>query len=300
MISWIPLGGYVKMAGMVDESMDNKPLTGAPWEFMSKNFGQKLFAISGGVLMNIILAFFLYTGITYFGGITETGAARIGAVEKGMPADSAGLRPGDLIISIDGDSIASWRDMANIIHQKPDTLVCLVWMREGKAMSAIIRSSSQKWIVSGKSIKIGLIGISPEMQSREAGFIESIVIGTQATFFVSASTVIAIAMLVKGEAGIKDFVGPVGIVHYSGESIKSGFEVFLGFIALISVNIGLLNILPIPALDGGHIVYIFIESIIRRPISTRVKLIIQQIGMALILLLLLIISYNDVMRFFLK
>jgi regulator of sigma E protease len=107
-----------------------------------------------------------------------------------------------------------------------------------------------------------------------------------------------LAMLIRGEAGLKDFTGPVGIAQFSGEAFRTGLVVFLSFLAFISANIGLINILPIPVLDGGHIVFITIEAIIRRPISSKVKLIIQQVGMALLLALILIISYNDIMRIF--
>jgi regulator of sigma E protease len=295
-LSWIPIGGYVKMAGMVDESLDNKPLTGAPWEFMSKNFFQKALTISGGVLMNVLLAFFLYTGIAYFSGVGDIGPAKIGSVEEGFPADSAGILPGDVIVKIQGDTILGWKEMSDKIHAHPDAMLNIVWRRGDSLMSADVRTVSREVIDSGKTIPIGLIGISPELEMRPVGIWEAITTGAQSTFFIAAATIIGLEMLIKGEAGLKDFVGPVGIARYSGESARSGFAIFLGFIALISVNIGLLNILPFPALDGGHLVLIAIESVIRRPISTKIKLIIQQIGMALLLLLILIISYNDILR----
>lgn len=300
MLSWIPLGGYVKMAGMIDESMDDKPLTGASWEFMSKNFLQKTFVISAGVLMNLILAFLLYTLITLFSGVGEIGAARIGSIEPGYPADSAGVMQGDLITAVDDDSISNWEEMAEAIHAKPGQKITISWLRGDSAISAVVTTIPKE--ISGENGKrtVGLIGIGPELERRPAGFFESIVIGTKSTGYVIAVSAISLKMLITGEASVKDLVGPVGIVHYSGETAKSGAAVFFGFIALISVNIGFLNILPFPALDGGHIVYIIIEAIIRRPISTKVKLIIQQVGMALLLVLILLISYNDIMRFFVK
>ena len=381
MISAIPLGGYVKMAGMIDESLGDKPLTGAPWEFMSKKYPQKLFAITAGVLMNFILACVLYTGLTLNRGIGEISTpsaaasaepgssadiagiipgdriiridgepvdswcdmlntvrshpksnvefvwlrdgeemsaigknskrflagiqkppepARVGSVNPGMPADSTGILPGDLIVKINGDSVEGWYDMASRIYSLPDAEIEVVWLREGELMSATIHTATQKILQDWKIIDGGMIGIGAEMERRKAGFIESVGRGAQSTFFAVASTGIGLYMLATGEAGIRDFVGPLGIAHYSGESMKTGFAAFMGFIAFVSANIGLLNILPIPVLDGGHLVFITIEAVIRRSISSRVKLIFQQVGMALLLLLILVISYNDLMRFFIK
>ncbi|NQS98505.1 MAG: RIP metalloprotease RseP [candidate division Zixibacteria bacterium] len=381
MISAIPLGGYVKMAGMIDESLSDKPLTGAPWEFMSKSYSQKIFAITAGVLMNFILACVLYTGLTMNRGVGEistpavaasvdlsesaaiaglesgdriikidgepvdtwcqmqntirsrpksnvevvwlrddeemsaivsnsrrflfsiqkpSAPANVGSVSPGMPADSAGILPGDLIVKINGDSVAGWYDMASRIYSLPDTEVEVVWVREGETMSAILHTATQKILQDWKMIDGGMIGIGAKMERRKTGIIESVSKGAQYTFFAGASTVMGIYMLATGEAGIKDFVGPLGIAHYSGESMRIGFAAFIGFIAFVSANIGLLNILPIPVLDGGHLVFITVEAVIRRPISSKVKLVIQQVGMALLLLFMIIISYNDLMRFLIK
>jgi len=298
MISWVPLGGFVKMAGMVDESLDDKPLTGAKWEFMSKNFGQKVFILSAGVLMNFVLAFLLYTLITFFSGIGQIGAARIGGVEAGAPADSLGLKIGDLIVAVDGDTIAGWENMADVIHSRPGQEIAVSWLREEQLLSGKITTKAEEALVDGERKLVGLIGVAPQLERRPAGVIEAVVNGAQSTAYVTAISVISIKMLLTGEAGIKDLVGPVGIAKFSGESARSGAAVFFGFIALISINIGFLNILPLPVLDGGHIVYTMIEAVIRRQISTKVKLIIQQVGMGLLLILILIISYNDIMRFF--
>ena len=300
MISWIPLGGYVKMAGMIDESLNSKPLTGANWEFMSKNFFQKVFVISAGVLMNFILAFVIYTGITLFNGVGELGPAVVGGVEPGMPADSVGIQPGDLIVYIDSDTIAGWVGLSEIIHRRPDEEFKVTWIREGVEMSAVVRSEAHKRPIGTEMVEVGLIGIGAQLTRRPAGIIESVSTGAEGTFYACSATVIGLHMLIKGEAGIKDFTGPLGIAQYSGEAMRTGLVVFLSFLAFISSNIGLLNILPIPVLDGGHLVFITVEAVIRRPISSKVKIIIQQVGMALLLALILIISYNDIMRLFTK
>lgn len=298
LISWIPLGGYVKMAGMIDESLDDKPLTGEPWEFMSKNYLQKVFVISAGVIMNLLLAFLIFTVITLYSGIGELGAAKIGAVDPGMPADSVGLRPGDLIVSIDNDTIAGWEEMAGHIRDRAGETIEIAWTREGVLMKAKVVPVAQERLVNGEKVEIAMIGIGAELERRPAGIVESIVNGADATYYSCSATVIGLYMLTQGEASIKDFTGPVGIAQYSGQALKTGFTVFLSFLAFISANVGLFNILPIPVLDGGHLVFINIEAIIRRPVSTKIKMIIQQVGMVLLLLLFIIISFNDIMRLF--
>lgn len=300
MISWLPLGGYVKMAGMIDESFDDKPLTGASWEFMSKNFWQKSFAIVAGVVMNFILAFIIYTILTMASGIGEIGPAEIGGVEPGMPAETAGIIAGDLVTEVNGENIEDWEALAAAIHALPDQDLELTWVRGEETFNALLRTEAFETIIDGQKVEIGLVGISPQLTMHSAGLIESVRNGAEMTAFITGISFVSLKMLVTGQATIKDIVGPVGIVHYSGESARSGVATFFSFIALISINIGFLNLLPIPALDGGHLVYIIIEAVIRRPISTKVKLVVQQAGMAALLLLMLVISYNDIMKFFIK
>ncbi len=217
-----------------------------------------------------------------------------------MPADSIGLQKGDLIVAVDGDTITSWEHMADVIHAKPGQIIEIEWMRQDTLKKATLKTTSNEIILEGERRVIGLIGVGPLLDRRPVGLLEAIENGAKSTIYIAGVSIISLKMLITGKAGLKDIVGPVGILHYSGESARSGAATFFGFIALISINIGFLNILPIPALDGGHLVYIIIESIIRRPIPTKIKIIIQQVGMALLLLLILIVSYNDIVKFFLK
>jgi regulator of sigma E protease len=275
-------------------------LTGAGWEFMSKNFFQKTFILCAGVLMNLILAFLIYAILTFSTGIGEIGPAIIGGIEAEMPADSIGLKTGDLITHINGDTVCGWEDLSGKIHSRPEQVIEVRWLRGDRAMSAEVRTKADEILLNKKKVKAGFIGITAKIQRRPATVLESVSNGAQATYFACSATVIGLYMLIQGEAGIKDFVGPLGIAHYSGEAMISGMAVFLSFLAFISANIALLNILPVPVLDGGHIIFTIIEAFIRRPISSKVKLIIQQVGMALLLVLALVISYNDLMRFFVK
>ena len=138
MLAWIPLGGYVKMAGMVDESMEDKPSTGEPWEFMSKSFLQKTFVITAGVLMNFILGIIVYCTLTLYVGVADVTQPVIGIVEKGYPAEAAGIKKGDRIVSISGDSIAAWQDLTKIIHASGGKPLDVKWLRDGQTYSSVI------------------------------------------------------------------------------------------------------------------------------------------------------------------
>lgn len=309
-ISWIPLGGYVKMAGMIDESMDNpEKITGAPDEFMSKKTWQKVLVITAGVIMNFLLAIVIFTGVTMVEGVPEVKDAIVEAVSPGMPAEAAGLKPGDRIISVDGVTVADWQGLVAYIHSHPEQEIQLTWQRtpegtpEGAAdgaaplgMTAALTPKRDKALVDGEMKEVGLIGISPRATFRPVGPGEAVAAGVTLTGRNIQMGVDTIKMLFTGQATVKDLGGPIAIAKWSGDSARGGFTSLILFVAFISINIGFLNILPIPVLDGGHLVLILWEGITRRPISTRVKLGIQQVGMVFMLGLMVVIIFNDIGR----
>ncbi len=298
-ISWVPLGGYVKMSGMIDEgSQDESTLTGAPWEFASKSWWQKLWVILAGVLMNFILAMLLYTGITAFKGIPEAEGPIVGGVSPATPAEQAGLEAGDRIVSIDGESLDTWEDLLNAVHPRPQEELTLVYERAGERHEATVTTLSQQIEIDGEWESVGLIGISPQVTYRPATASEVLLSGVRGTGQVINMVKTSLSMLFTGRASVKDLGGPVLIAKMSGDSAREGLAHFLAFIAFISVNIGCLNLLPVPALDGGHALIILTEAGIRRPLPNRLKIALQQVGMLLLLGLILFIIWNDVQKVF--
>ena len=297
-ISWIPLGGYVKMAGMIDESMDDpEKITGAPDEFMSKNFLQKSWVISAGVILNFILAWVIYSGLTISEGIPIPSEEPIPAsVMAGHPAAEAGIQPGDKILSIDGETIPTWEALVEHVHANPDVPMQFVYEHEGALTEATITPRSGN--IPSKEEPVGLIGISgPGIAGYEpVGVWGGIVSGGRQTVYILGMAVDTIKQLLTGGATVKDLGGPVMIAKWSGEVAEQGFSALIRFIAFISINIGFLNILPIPVLDGGHLVLILLEAVARRPIPVKVKLAIQQVGMVGLLLLMAFIVWNDAGR----
>lgn len=290
-VSWIPLGGFVQIAGMVDESLDDEGITGAPDEFMSKNLAQKTFVLSAGVLMNYVTAFIIILGLTLALGVPEADQPIIGEAVADRPAAIAGIQSGDQIVEIDGHAVTKWEDVIRNITAAQDTVALRV-ARAGETLAFMIPTVS---IEEGDSSR-RVIGIAPQLTFRAAGFGEAISAAGLFCWRTTANLVGFISDLVSGSGSLSQLSGPVGVARLSGESARQGFDAFLFFIAFISVSIGFLNILPFPVLDGGHIVIAVIESIIGRPISTKVKLGIQQFGMAALILLVLVVSYHDILR----
>ena len=297
-VALIPLGGYVKMAGALDENLDTV-ITNAPDEFMSKSTPQKIWILSAGVLMNIFTAFILFTGITYYQGIIESSNEPIiNELIADKPAEKAGLEKGDEVFSINGERIYKWSDLSEIINSLPDSQIEMQILRDGEILDFSLKTSH--YFVPGDNgmDTLGIIGIRPEYYYSSVSFIESLTYGYNGTINSFGLITLTFKMLGSGQASLKDLGGPIMIGQIAGETAKAGWIPLMNFMALISINLAFLNILPIPGLDGGHIFIILIESIIRRPLSLKSRMVIQQIGMVFLLGLMVTVMFNDVSRLF--
>lgn len=297
-ISWLPLGGYCKMAGIVDESLDTN-IKGEPWEFQSKSAPTKAAVISAGSGMNFVLAIFIFSLMAYYLGVLVPGEKPlVGGVRENFPAEKAGIKEGDLIISIDGVKISTWEQMTEIIRSNlSDRPQKVEWLRDGKTYSADIISVMDKIRVDLEMKEVKLIGIENVPEIKKVGIFGAVKDGFGKTYTLTLLIVVTIKRIITGEESIKSSLGgPIIIAKLAGESAKSGMWSLLGFMAFLSLNLGFLNLLPVPVLDGGHLVFIAVEGIIRRPLPLKFKLIIQQIGMALLFLLMAFIIYNDILR----
>ena len=294
-LSWIPLGGYVQIAGMVDESLDSEGITGAPDEFSSKNALQKTFVLSAGVLMNYLTAFLIMIGLTLVMGVPEIGKSQVGEVISGRPAEKAGILANDRIVEVDGSPVSTWEDVIRTISASKDSVhLALVRGDANQRFEVIVPTDT----VNEEGQVRRVIGIGPFIEFRSAGFVESISRSAGFCYSTTLGLVGFIGDMVTGKGSITQLSGPVGVAKLSGDSARQGPGAFIFFIAFVSVSIGFLNILPLPVLDGGQITFVLIEAITRRTIPVKVKLIIQQVGIAALLLLVLVVSYNDIMRIF--
>lgn len=297
-IALLPLGGYVKMAGMIDESMDTN-INYKSDEFQSKTLFQKIWVLSAGVIMNTILAIIVFSLLGFYNGTPKTNDEPIVfELQENMPAEKAGILPGDRIISINSEGISTWSDMTKIIHSNPNNLLSFRIKRGVDILDFDIKTS--EYAVPSKSAidTIGIIGIAPEVYYEDISFIKALSNGVSQTISSFGLIIYSLQMLGSGAASISDLGGPIMIAQLAGQTAEAGITPFLTFMALLSVNLAFLNILPIPGLDGGHIFIHLIEAILRRPLKIKTRIIIQQIGMALLLMLMVTVIMQDITRLF--
>jgi regulator of sigma E protease len=297
-VSAIPFGGYVKISGMVDESMDKKQLEAAPqpWEFRSRSWLQKFVVIFAGPLMNILLTLAIYIVGIKMQGIYEVKEPLIADVVKDKPAQQAGLRPGDRILSVDGKPVQTWEFLSGIIHASAGKKLRLEWTRHDSLFSGIVVPVKEKTISKGDILEQGIIGILPKTEHRTASLFESVSEGATGVYYLTKLIFVSFGKLITGQESMKSLAGPVFIAQKAGESARSGMGALFSFLALISLNLGVLNLFPFPVLDGGHLLIISIEAIFRKEISIKTKMVIQQVGMVILVGLMLFTVYNDVVR----
>ncbi len=297
-LAMIPFGGYVKMAGFIDESMDTN-IQYQPDEFMSKSPLSKIFILSAGVIMNVLTAFLLFSAISYTQGeYLPSEKPIISELIQGMPAEQAGFKAGDKIIRINNNHIDTWSDLTNIIHSRPNSPINISILRGAEELEFSLKTGSTPIINNGEIDTIGVVGIRPEFSHSNISLFKSLSFGLSGTVGGFGMILMSMKMLFSGAASLSDFGGPIMIAQIAGDQAEAGIIPLLSFMALISINLAFLNILPIPGLDGGHIFIILIESIIKRSLALKTKILIQQVGMTFLLLLMVTVMYNDISRLF--
>ena len=294
LLSAIPLGGYVKLAGELSGA-DSPVKEG---EFLSKSVGKRSFIIIAGVIVNYLFGFFALSLAFLLGSPTLT--SRIGEVMEDMPAAQANLRPGDKIIGIEGENISFWEEMTEIVRASPGKPLSFLVDREGEHLElTIIPQEGDGRDIFGEDIRIGLIGISPfpETILRRYGFMRSFYEGGRKVLFITTMTYKTVWRMLRGQVSTDELSGPVGIIYMTGQVVRLGLPTILSWIGLVSVALAIFNILPIPILDGGHLLFLGIEKVRSKPLSQRTRGIVEQITFVLLMGMILFISYQDVERF---
>ena len=299
-IGALPLGGYVKIKGMLDENMDTE-IKGADDELESKSALEKIWVLSAGVIMNIILAFFVFSAIGAIEGdaVPVDQYARIHFVAPGGPAENANLLVGDEIISINNIQVSNWEDAVSVVEKNPNQEIPITVIRDGEPYEQKITLSSGPNFKSGRVDQtIGLIGVAKEMSAKELNFIESFQYGYSRTAWSMVLMSSSLKMIFQGNVS-RDEVGSVIMIgQMAGDAAQAGLGQFLFLMALISVNLAFINMLPIPGLDGGHIAVILIEVLMGRKLSVKARMRIQSVGMFILLSLMAFLLINDVARLF--
>jgi len=290
----IPLGGYVKMAG---ESIEDK-LTGAKWEFLSQPIGKRFNIVAAGPVLNYILAFFVF-GLIFVIGAPTLGT-KVGGLLEGYPAEKAGIKVGDLIVAVDGKPVKYWDEMTDIVHKKFDEKILLTVERNNRPREIrLVTRTKEAENIFGQKIRIALMGIEPseELMTLRYGPVRSFYEGGKKLLILTGFTYKALWLMATGGISPKEVTGPIGIYVLTGKAAQLGFVYLLNILAVISFNLAIFNLLPLPILDGGHIFFLGIEKLRKRPLSPRVQEVITQVGVTFIIFLVLMVSYNDVIKF---
>jgi len=288
-INLIPLGGFVKLAGM---DGDEKVETGRSYH--DKNVWQKIAVIFSGPFMNFVLAFFIFTFIFAFYGVpvNVSGSTEIGNIIPGYPAEKAGLQVGDKIVAVNGQKVDSWKKVVSIVNAHPNQQMDITVQRNNKNFQAKITPQLEK------ERKIGLIGITPKIISEKMGVLAAIKNGFLQTVGITGAIIVGLKQMITGQIA-SDISGPIGIAQLAGQAAKTGLESVLRLTAVLSINLGLFNLFPIPALDGGRLFFLGIEAARGKPLEPQKEGMIHFFGFVLLLLLLLVVTYKDVLKFFL-
>lgn len=280
----IPLGGYNKIAGMDPDD----PVTEDG--FNSKSIPKRMLVILAGALMNFVLPVILFTGIFLIQGMDRpVNEPVLGSVVKYQAADRAGLKPGDRIVAINGRPVHTWNEVVDNLRANGAKEVAVTAETGGRVQELKMMPEY--------SMELGrpLIGITPKFENIRPGLLEAGKLGVQYTGYIIRAMVGALKNIVTGKAAA-DVAGPIGVAQMAGEVAEQGVLPLMNFVAFLSINLGVINLLPLPALDGGHFVLLILEALRGKPLGKEAMVRIQTVGIVLILALTLFTTFKDITR----
>lgn len=304
LISAVPLGGYVKPLG--EEPDEEIKEEDKPFAYNYQPVWKRAAIVFAGPVFNFVLTYIIFVSFLAFGspvGIPklETMTSHIDEVVKDSPAEKAGLKSGDKIISVIGKDVYSWDEMTEVFRSSPNKELSIKVERDGQQLDIKVTPGAEKVKdIQGKEVTIGRIGVVKKKMPFDIIVSDSVwdapIKGLEATYKASYLILEVVKKLVTGSLSIKTMGGPIAIVSESGKVAAMGILPYLMFLSLMSVNLGVLNLLPIPILDGGHLMFLTIEAIRRKPLSEKVMMNAQKIGLAVIITLMVFVIYNDTVR----
>lgn len=295
-VSAIPLGGYVKMVGeepgksLLPEEQDIA--------FSNKPLYQKSLIVAAGPAFNFFLAIFIFYVLYQFSGLYLPKPV-IGEVLDDSPAQQAGLLAGDVITVVDGQKIRSFEDVSRIISSSNGQSLDMGVSREGRSLRfSLVPEKQEATNVFGETVDRHVIGIrgTGEVFHESLNPFQALGRSLADTFGLVKLTIVSVGKMISGSISADNLGGPIMIAQMAGEQAKAGAVNFVWFIALLSVNLGIINLFPIPVLDGGHLVFFGIEAITGKQVSDRWREKMIQFGAALLVVLMVFVFYNDILR----
>jgi len=300
-VSLFPLGGFVKPAGeSISEVEDKGP---NPGDYLAAPLAARIFIVCAGVIMNYLLAFVIFSAMFMIG--RPVPGTTIGDFVEGYPAAASGLLKGDRIVSVMDKEVSTWADMTDALQAAPEGPIQLrVERTSGETANellpiAVTPVSEDVPDVLGDKVKLRRLGIIPHPEARyfqKYGFIEAVKNGFTTTVTMTVMTHKAIFYMIMGKLSVKAISGPVGIISMTGTAAQLGLPYLLQLTGTLSISLAVVNLLPIPALDGGHLLFLLIEAIRRKKVSLQVQERVTQIGFTLLLMLMVFLVYNDLVN----
>ena len=299
LLSAFPLGGYVKMLGQSDtpEEEEEIPEVEKHRAYNFQPIWKRFFVVFSGPFFNLVFAVLIFF-LVFLNGVPYM-LAEVGDITPNSPAAQQGIMKGDRVIEVDGRRIIRWDEMTEIIHNQPGKELTIRIDRSGNPLTLMVRP--EKKVIKnlfGEDKEVGLIGITPsgKNEMKQEGLVGAFSLAVSRTWDISVLTLVSMVKLVQRIIPADTIGGPIMIFQMAGQQASHGAMSFFTFMAVISINLGVLNLLPIPVLDGGHILFMGIEAIRRKPLSEKVIIISQKVGLVLLLSLMAFAFYNDIAR----
>lgn len=290
-INLIPILGYVKIAGLDTE--DPKEFTTPNHlKFYNKTLGQKFRSIFAGPMMNLITGFLIFSFLFALIGVPAGISNEIATISPGSEGAKVGLMVGDRLVAVDGKSYADPKEMINYIHNNAGKQISLSILRHQRQL---VLKATPKY---NKKMRVGLVGFSLKANHQKINPLQALYYGLKETISLSWLILLLLGRLFVGQVSLSDLAGPVGIAQITGQYAQGGALSLLGFIAFFSINVAVLNLLPLPALDGGRLFFMLIEVIRRKPIDIEVENKIHAVGLYVFLGLFVLLTANDLVRIF--
>ncbi|MEN2784936.1 RIP metalloprotease RseP [Sphingomonas qilianensis] len=302
--SWLPLGGYVKFAGDLNPASQTDPAWLAlpaadrARTFPAKPLWQRALIIAAGPVVNFLLAILILMGFALLYGDVRTPPV-VREIVPNSAAVRAGLQPGDRIVSLGGRSVETFDDVSRYVKIRANETVRIELERSGTIVQRdVVIGTQEQRDRFGNEYQLGLLGIAPDRPVLlEVGLLEAPVVALRQTRDIVVTMVETLGQVITGRRSVKELGGPLRIAKISGEQISVGPEAFVFLIALVSINLGFINLLPIPMLDGGHLFFYAIEAIGRRPVNPAVQEWAYRGGVVALLMFMMFVTFNDLGAF---
>ncbi len=299
-ISTVPLGGYVKMLGENDDESEDLTPEEEERSFSNQKAIVRIAIVAAGPIFNMLLALFLFIGLYLVSG-NYVLTSEIGQVRSGSPAQKAGLMKGDVILIVQGNQVESWSEIKETVQDQVGQPLSITIQRGDQVLSlTVIPEEAVEKNIFGEEVKSALIGIvsSGKYKKLDLGPWQAVKEGFRKTGEVVQLTCLTVVKLFQRVIPIKTIGGPILIGQMTGQLAQESFTYLVPFMAVISINLGILNLLPVPILDGGVILFLLIELIIGRPLSFKKREWAQKVGLFLLIFLMVVVFYNDITRLF--